>query len=92
MNPHLISSWSLTRRQTRSERRHTLTLEQLEERCLLSVDPILEWNAVAIEVNRVSYSGGVVNDQFGPTRSSRAPTKASGGGSYVFNPVNPSGS
>ncbi len=47
-------------------------LEQLEARCLLSVDPILEWNAVAIEANRVSYSGGVVNDQVGPTRSSRA--------------------
>jgi hypothetical protein len=47
-------------------------LEALEERCLLAVDPILEWNAVALEVNRLSYSGGVVNDQLGPTRSSRA--------------------
>src|SRR5262249_29777238 len=37
-----------------------------------AVDPILEWNAVALEVNRISYSGGVVNDQIGPTRSSRA--------------------
>jgi hypothetical protein len=49
-----------------------LSLEILEERRLLSVDPILEWNAVALEVNRVSYSGGVVNDEVGPTRSSRA--------------------
>src|SRR5262245_37725519 len=49
-----------------------LNLEGLEERCLLSVDPILEWNAVALEVNRVSYSGGVFNDEVGPTRSSRA--------------------
>src|SRR5712691_12081274 len=47
-------------------------IEALEERCVPSVDPILEWNAVAIEVNRISYSGGVVNDQIGPTRSSRA--------------------
>jgi hypothetical protein len=47
-------------------------VEGLEERCLLSADPILDWNAVAIEVNRVSYSGYVVNDQIGPTRSSRA--------------------
>jgi hypothetical protein len=47
-------------------------VEQLEERCVLSADPILDWNAVALEVNRVSYSGGVVNDQVGPTRSSRA--------------------
>src|SRR5437870_3858340 len=48
------------------------SVEQLEDRCLLSVDPILEWNAVALEANRISYSGGVVNDQAGPTRSSRA--------------------
>jgi hypothetical protein len=47
-------------------------LESLEERCLLAVDPILEWNAVALEVNRVSYSGLVVNDQLGPTRTGRA--------------------
>jgi hypothetical protein len=47
-------------------------IEQLEARCLLSVDPILEWNAIALEVNRISYSGGVVNDEVGPTRSSRA--------------------
>jgi hypothetical protein len=49
-----------------------LNVEQLEARNLMSVDPILEWNAVALEVNRVSYSGGVVNDEIGPTRSSRA--------------------
>jgi hypothetical protein len=49
-----------------------LNVERLEVRCLLSVDPILEWNAVALEVNRVSYSGGVVNDEVGPTWSSRA--------------------
>jgi hypothetical protein len=48
-------------------------LESLEPRVLLAaVDPIMEWNAVALEVNRVSYSGQVVNDQVGPTRSSRA--------------------
>jgi hypothetical protein len=49
-----------------------LTLEQLEDRCAPSVDPILVWNANAIEVNRLSYSGNVVNDEIGPTRSSRA--------------------
>src|SRR5215813_14240005 len=48
------------------------TLEQLEDRCAPSVDPILEWNANAIEVNRVSYTGNVMNDEIGPTRSSRA--------------------
>jgi len=46
--------------------------EQLENRCLLSIDPILEWNGVALDVNRVAYSGSVVNDEFGPTRASRA--------------------
>jgi hypothetical protein len=54
------------------QRRIRLELEPLEQRCLLSSDPILNWNAIAIEVNRLSYSGGVVNDQVGPTRSSRA--------------------
>ncbi len=49
-----------------------LIVEQLEERCVMSADPILDWNAVAIEVNRVSYSGEVHQDQGGPTRSSRA--------------------
>jgi hypothetical protein len=48
------------------------TLEALEQRCLLSVDPILEWNAVAIQADQSSYSGLGVNDQNGPTRSSRA--------------------
>src|SRR5262249_42002746 len=47
-------------------------LEALEQRCLLSVDPILEWNAVAIQVDQTSYSGFDPNDQAGPTRSSRA--------------------
>ncbi len=47
-------------------------VEELEDRIVPAVDVILEWNAVALEVNRVSYSGGVVNDQLGPTRSSRA--------------------
>lgn len=60
----------------RKNRRHGLEfcqpVEVLEERCVPAVDPILEWNAVAIEVNRISYSGNVENDQIGPTRSSRA--------------------
>src|ERR1051325_8171870 len=53
-------------------RRAIPTVEPLENRTLLAVDPILEWNGVALDVNRISYSGGVVNDQLGPTRSSRA--------------------
>jgi hypothetical protein len=46
--------------------------EALEQRCLLAVDPILEWNAVAIQIDQSSYSGFDTNDQAGPTRSSRA--------------------
>src|ERR1700739_951614 len=71
-------SWNRSRKHRSSGPRASLkpvshlNLEGLEERCLLSVDPILEWNAVALEVNRVSYSGGGINDQVGPTRSSRA--------------------
>jgi hypothetical protein len=53
-------------------RSRRLGSERLEDRRLLATDVILEWNDVALEVNRVSYSGEVVNDQIGPTRSSRA--------------------
>jgi hypothetical protein len=66
-----------TRRHPRSRARRKPTgrpaVELLEDRCVpAAIDPILEWNAVALEVNRMSYSGGVINDQVGPTRSSRA--------------------
>jgi hypothetical protein len=50
-------------------------LENLETRIVpasATVDPILEWNAVAIQVDQTSYSGFGANDQAGPTRSSRA--------------------
>jgi hypothetical protein len=60
------------RNRCRPEARFRPMVEELEKRCLLTVDPILEWNAVALEANRISYSGGVVNDEIGPTRSSRA--------------------
>jgi hypothetical protein len=65
----------LVRRQSARARRNErfrAGVEELEDRIVPAVDVILEWNAVALEVNRVSYSGGVVNDQLGPTRSSRA--------------------
>ena len=78
MDPIIYSSFArrIVRNARKSSRRHRACrplLERLEDRCLPSgIDPILEWNAVALEVNRVSYSGGVINDQIGPTRSSRA--------------------
>jgi hypothetical protein len=74
-----LSQWRPLRKRSRSAASRTerpkgprFRLEQLEDRIVPTVDPILEWNAVALEVNRISYSGGVVNDEFGPTRSSRA--------------------
>src|SRR6516225_5590256 len=65
---------NISNRDTRKGRPRRLKpqVEQLEARCLLSSDVILAWNAVALEVNRISYSGNVVNDELGPTRSSRA--------------------
>jgi hypothetical protein len=69
----LFRAQTSTNRQARLRRRPAfLALERLEDRCLLSGDVILDWNAIALEVNRVSYSGGVINDEVGPTRSSRA--------------------
>jgi hypothetical protein len=52
--------------------RHTLTLEHLEERCLLSGDPVLEWNAVALQAAVIDHGLGAPALQFGPTRLSRA--------------------
>jgi hypothetical protein len=78
MSPALRRS-SVLRSASRGRRRPPVlktrslpNLEVLEQRCLLSVDPILEWNAVAIQIDQSSYSGFDVNDQAGPTRSSRA--------------------
>jgi hypothetical protein len=52
--------------------RRPLTLEPLEERCLLSGDMVLHWNAVAIEATKVDHGLGAPGLQFGPTRASRA--------------------
>jgi hypothetical protein len=72
----LLNRWSQlvpSRRPVRPARAEFRpAVEALEERCLLSVDPILEWNAVAIQIDQTSYSGFGPNDQAGPTRSSRA--------------------
>jgi hypothetical protein len=73
----MIQAQRLTRtnwRRNRSARTANFRplLEALEDRCVPAVDPILEWNAVAIQADRVAHSGGVNNDQPGPTNSSRA--------------------
>jgi hypothetical protein len=49
-----------------------LQLEQLEDRCLMSVDPVLEWNSVALQAAVVDHGIGAPGIQFGPTRTSRA--------------------
>ena len=51
--------------------RSALRIEQLEDRCVPAVDVILEWNAVMIQADAVSHSGGV-NDQPGPVLAQRA--------------------
>src|SRR5438874_9568895 len=56
-----------------SQKRHPCRLspELLEDRCLLSVDPILEWNAVMIQADAVDHSE-TVHQQPGPILCSRA--------------------
>ena len=36
----------------RRSRNAPLAVEALEERCLLSADPVLEWNAIALDALR----------------------------------------
>jgi hypothetical protein len=52
--------------------RRPLYLEPLEERCLLSGDVVLEWNAVAMQAAVIDHGIGAPGLQFGPTRLSRA--------------------
>jgi hypothetical protein len=49
-----------------------LSLEELEERCLLSADEVLRWVEVAAEAARIDHGIGFPTQQFGPTRTSRA--------------------
>ena len=49
-----------------------LSVELLEERCLPSVDPILEWNEVLLQANVVDHSGLRAPEQGGPVFTARA--------------------
>jgi len=49
-----------------------LSVEPLEERCLLSVDPILEWNEVLLQANVVDHGGLHAPEQGGPVFTARA--------------------
>src|SRR5438105_11520369 len=48
-----------------------LRIEALEERCLLSGDVVLEWNALAIEAAKIDHGLNAPRLQFGPTRVGR---------------------
>jgi hypothetical protein len=52
--------------------RRPLTVEPLEERCLLSGDVVLEWNAIALDAMANDSRLGANAKQNAPTRSSRA--------------------
>jgi hypothetical protein len=47
-------------------------IEVLEERCLLSTDPVLFWNSVALQAAVTDHGIGAPGLQFGPTRTGRA--------------------
>jgi hypothetical protein len=65
--------------------RRRLELEPLEDRCLLSGDPVLYWNAVALQAAVTDHGIGAPGLQFGPTRTSRAFAIVQGA---VFDAVN----
>jgi hypothetical protein len=46
-------------------------LEALEERCVLSVDPVLEWNTIACDAAKIDHGLDAPQLQFGPTRVAR---------------------
>jgi hypothetical protein len=47
-------------------------VEQLEDRCLLSADIVMQWNKYAIAAVQNDYNVGQTPDQGGPTRTTRA--------------------
>jgi hypothetical protein len=67
-------AWSLfgNARKVRPVVRRLLSVESLEERCLLSSDVVLEWNAIALDALKNDSFLGADQKQAGPDRSSRA--------------------
>ncbi|HEV3080485.1 MAG TPA: vanadium-dependent haloperoxidase [Gemmataceae bacterium] len=61
------------------------TIEALEERCLLSGDVVLEWNALAIEAAKIDHGLNAPRLQFGPTRVGRVMAIVQGA---IFDAVN----
>ena len=67
-------------------------IEALEERCLLSAaqpDPVLFWNAVAMQATAVDHGLGAPHLQFGPTRASRAMAIVQGAVYDAVNSIDP---
>jgi hypothetical protein len=67
--------WLLLPRMPRTAARSAgrqLTVEVLEDRCLLSADVVLEWNANALDAMVNDSFLGAAAKQAGPTRASRA--------------------
>jgi hypothetical protein len=63
----------LTPRRPRKDRRPTVPyLEHLEDRNLMSADPVMEWNSEALQAAVIDHGIGAPGIQFGPTRASRA--------------------
>src|SRR6266446_6780229 len=60
-----------SRKSSPAARRH-LTVEVLEDRCLLSADVVLEWNAIALDSLKNDSMLGANAKQNAPTRASRA--------------------
>jgi hypothetical protein len=81
-----LSVRSSTRASARGPRNaRPMALEQLEDRCLMSADPVLVWNAVALNAAVTDHGVGAPGLQFGPTRTSRAFAIVQGA---VFDAVN----
>jgi hypothetical protein len=73
----------------RPEQSISLALERLEDRCLLSADPVLYWNDVALNAAVVDHGIGAPGLQFGPTRTSRAFAIVQGAVFDVVNSIDP---
>src|SRR6266446_2357677 len=88
---HPMSLLKSAPRASCSRRRNSRTasprpmMEALEERCLLSGDVVLEWNALAIEAAKIDHGLNAPQLQFGPTRVGRVMAIVQGA---IFDAVN----
>jgi hypothetical protein len=75
------------RYRSRKKQACRLRVERLEDRCLLSVDQVLNWNAITLQAEANDYDPAIVSspDQDGPTRTARAFAIESAG---VYDAVN----